>query len=210
MPPNRNRREQAKTAILRVKVTPEQEAELKTLAEVHRCSVPEVLRRGIPALRQAALAIQAGVNADLVLAGDELTVTAKQKALQAFQQLKGPARAAKAAGVTLRTLRYWVETDPVFRQMAEEGASLAVEIVEGQLVKLARKGNLSAIFGVLNAKHPDYGQIRPHMMLRYLKPLFEIVVRRVATYLRPADLDRFAHELRGDFEGFSREQGRAK
>lgn len=210
MPPTEDRKQHVKTEILRVKVTPEQAAELKTLAKIHRCTVPELFRRGIPVLKQSALALQAGVNSDLVLLGDDLTVKAKQQALEAFRQLKGPARAAKAGGVTLRTIRYWVESDPVFRQMAEEGAALAVELVEGQLVKLAHKGNLSAIFGVLNAKHPDYGQIRPHMMLRYLKPLFEIVVKRVATYLRPADLDRFAAELRGDLDDFAREQGRAK
>lgn len=207
MPPSPKRAKRPKVIRVPVQVTPEQKQELEEIARIHRCTVPEVLRRGIPAMKQVALAIQAGATDDLVLSGDELTVKAKQKAIQAFRHRKGPAHAAKAAGVTMRTISYWATSDPVFKQLAEEGAALAVEQVEALLYKQAKKGIIPAIFGILNAKHPDYGQVRPQMMARYLGALFKIVVNRVATFVRPGDLDRFAAELRSDFDDFASASG---
>lgn len=177
-----------------VQVTFDQAAykELQGIAKVLKCSIPEVLRRGVAAMRQHSLAIQAGVGADQLLAGDALTIQAKQKFIQAVGELKGEALAAKDAGVSLRTVRAWYTSDEVFREMISDANAEGVEDIEQCLVAQAKKGQIAAIFGVLNAKHPDYGQIRTQLLQRVLGPLLDQVIRVAAQFLQPADLQRFA------------------
>lgn len=190
----------SKKVQVRFSLSEEEHEDLCHIADQLGCSVAEVLRRGIGPMRQAAIAHQAGVMNDLVLSGDPEVVAAKWKAIEARRNLYGWALCAKAAGVTYKTLKFWIAEDPVFRDLVEEAQAQGNDIAETWLVKKAKEGNVSAIFGILNAKHPDYGMIRTQVLNQILTPLLTRIIEAARRFLQPADLQRFAEEIGGHAE----------
>ena len=136
----------------------------------------------------------------MTISGDENTVQAKAKAIEGRRNMLGWALTAKHAGVTYRTLKFWLDTDPVFRELAEEAQAQSVAVAETWLIKKAREGHVSAIFGVLNAKHPDYGMIRTQLLNQVLNPLLARIIEVARRFIQPADLQRFAQEIGGHAE----------
>jgi hypothetical protein len=85
-----------------------------------------------------------------------------------------------------------MQIDAVFAQLAEEAQARAVAMVEGALFKKALEGHVSAMFGILNARHPDYGQIRNQMIQMHLAQTVDGILD-VAHQFVPADSwNRFA------------------
>ena len=176
-------------------LNPDEYAYVKEMAELINSSVAEVMRRALPAAKQAILASMAGVNQVLCLSGDNITVSAKNQAIAAFCEGKGPALAARAAGITLQTIRVWLKDDPIFAQLAQENSYQAVEEIETCLYKAAKKGNVSAMFGVLNAKHDQYGMLRPDMLRPMTDKIAEMVNRVARTYVSVTDHESFSREI---------------
>ena len=183
----------------------EEFAGAEEMAGLINSSIAEVIRRSLPVARREILASKAGVNQELCLSGDNLTVTAKNQAIAAFSDGKGPALAAREAGITLRTIRVWLKDDPVFAQLAQENSYQAVEEIETCLYKAAKKGNVSAMFGVLNAKHDQYGMLRPDMLRPMTDKIAEMVNRVARTYVSIADYESFSREILRGMESVVRD-----
>lgn len=173
----------------------EEKETLDLVAATLRCTGPEVLRRGLLMMKLQALEIEAGGLADTVLAGDRLTVSTKLQYIRAIGVHMGAVLAAQEVGVSRRTVGYWLENDPVFRERVHEANAVAVEGQQRNLVNAANAGNVLAMQTILNAKHPDYGQVRLQILQRVVAPLTERVIQRAAHYLRPDDLQRFAADV---------------
>lgn len=187
--------EKTKVGVL---LTPEERERAERLAESESCTIAELFRRALETHEQHRNLPT--TTTDLILQGDQLTRMAKTRALQAFSQMQGIPRAANAAGVTQATIYNWLEHDPVFRTQAEECKNYAIDQVEGMLARTARKGNVTAMLAILNAHHPDYGQIRTQLLQRVLNPFLDRIVKLASQFIQPGDLKRFIEELTRDAE----------
>ncbi|CAN0489322.1 unnamed protein product, partial [Phaeothamnion confervicola] len=115
----------------------------------------------------------------LFMTGSAETLEQKRLCLAAFGEGKGETLAARAAGVTKRTVRHWLNTDPTFYELAEDAVSGCVEEIEHLLYVDGRKPGpqyFSSKIAILNAKNPDYGVIRPQMLMRILAPCAEKII----------------------------------
>ena len=185
---------------VRVPVTPAERQQIEDLATRLKISRSEVLRRGLPLLLAQVENAEAGGPPDITMGGDSTTLAAKNLALQSIRSGKGIAMAAQDAGVTVRTVEFWSEKDPVFAQLAYESKAHFVESVEQTLLALAsgHKGkspNVTACLAYLNANHPDYGVMRQQSAERLLEEVVNGVLDVAERLLPPDNLDAFTEAI---------------
>jgi hypothetical protein len=207
--------EEKKGPTIQVQVTATEKEQVVALAKRLSCSQGEVLRRGLPHLVKALEAEAAGeqLATILELSGDAATRAWKEKALTAARAGNGVPLAAKAAGVSQRTVHYALNRDPVFRQLFDEARALQVDRVERTLIDVAKVPNprhVMAMLAVLNAHHPCYGQPRMQSFLYMLRPFIDRIVVLVEKYV-PAGLQQpFCEELSRDAEQVALEAASGK
>lgn len=113
---------------------------------------------------------------ELAMRGDEETVRRKGEALVVFSAMGNNSAAASHVGVTSSTIQHWLETDPVFHQLAQDSRARAVSKAKMKLYALAMGGNISALFGILNNEDPEFGQVRTQMIELYSRKFKEHVL----------------------------------
>lgn len=142
---------------------------------------------------------------EIQFAGTAEEVEKKWLAVECFAEQKGPAMTAREIGVTRKTIVFWMDTDELFREAAQSARAEAIEIVEHLMWrKAAREENLSAGFGLLNAKHEHWGLMKQGYIDKQVRRIIESqVIPIVQRYLRGADLESVGRELRSVFGGSS-------
>lgn len=183
------------TGAVTVRLNEEEQTIVKDLAEAMGCSQGELFRRCLPAVRQQTLLALAGDNTVIEMLGDKQTLEAKQKIVKRLRWLDPEAIACSKAGVLRRTFAIWLQADAVFRMLCEEAQAIGIGMAERWLVREARAGKIAAIFGLLNAKHPDYGVIRRQLIDRVLSPFVQKVLDVAAEFLSSDALDTFSERI---------------
>lgn len=178
-----------------VRLNEEEQVIVRELAESLGCSQGELFRRGLPAVRQQMLLALAGDNTVIEMLGDKQTLDAKNKIIKRLRWLDPEAIAVNKAGILRRTFALWLQADAVFRMLCEEAQAIGIGMAERWLVREARNGKIAAIFGLLNAKHPDYGVIRRQLIDRVLSPFVQKVLNVASEFLHSDALDAFSERI---------------
>lgn len=190
--------DEKKAARIQIYVTTEQQAKVAQMLATlgGKTTASDLFRRAIDALEEQLAREMTGLETlELQMSGDPDILAKKQLAIKAFGYLANVPLVAERVGVTSRTIYYWLESDAVFNQLAEEAQARTVGMVEGALFKKAMDGHVSAMFGILNARHPDYGQIRNQMIQVHLAGVVDAILN-VAHRFVPSDAwDRFTEAV---------------
>lgn len=171
------------------------------LAKRLGCNVSEIFRRALPLFRMHLEAQAVGAPIEVSMKGDDVTIRWKKQVLEFAAEGFGHTKCAYEVGVTPATVRYHLDTDPLFQQLFNDARALCMEDMEQQLIRLAKhpkKPNVTAALAYLNAHNPDYGQIRTQVMQRILGPFLDRICKLAQQYIPPGLLDKFITELSAD------------
>lgn len=181
---------------MQIEISAERRAEVDELAGRMNCKATELVLRAIDAY---AAQHRDDIPLMLQMSGGPDTIAAKERALESYRRMEGPAGAAERAGVTVTTIKHWVDSDPVFRQISEEAIQRCVDTVQARMFEEAQKPGPNAFrdrIAILNAYHPDFGIIRPQMLVKVLGPFLDRVIECAAAFIKePEALECFAREL---------------
>lgn len=172
---------------------------VEELLEHYGCSKSTLFRMGLDALWYR----YNQPETELKFEGDADTIERKWEVVRCFAEQKGPAMAAREAGVTRKTIEFWMSTDQLFREAARDARAEAIEIVEHLIWrKAAREENLTAGFGLLNAKHEHWGLMKQGFVDKQVRRVIESqVIPIVQRYLSGRDMESLGRELRAVFGG---------
>jgi hypothetical protein len=171
------------------------------LAGELNCTESEVFSRALHHLGQEVE--QQKLPIEGRLSGDADIVRRKRLALEAFAVLGNGAVAAARAGVCTRTVRSWVETDPIFAERAQAVQAAAVGQIRSKMWEKAAEGHTSSMFGILNAFDPEFGQIRAAMINRVVTPLLEAAAKSASQFLTHDQLLIYSADVQRAFSQIS-------
>lgn len=166
------------------------------LQKLFQCNKSVIFRMGIDALLEQNRAMEF-VGA-VAFDGDAETVAKKWAVFEALRCGKGIVMSAREAKTTPRTVRDWLQNDPNFLEWAQDAKDESVEMAEYVVHhKAVNENHLGAAFGVLNAKHSQYGMVKAGFVVAKIKKFNkDVVLPLVAKYLSRDQLGKFAGELR--------------
>jgi len=102
--------------------------------------------------------------------GDKRERTAKIEVLAYIEEMFTVVTACRAAGFPRYKFKRWIADDAVFRACVEEAMLVCIQTVEATMFRSAMttdsKGQLTACFGILNAKTSDYGLLKAQLFAR--------------------------------------------
>ena len=145
-----------------------------------------------------ALALEGSQGEQLL--GPPETVIRKKRVLEALEDAFTVTGACKLASVPLATYWGWYANDPIFRNLAQGAAGAVIDRVEGKLLDLADRGNVTAVLAFLNAHHPSYGRIRYEVLERICMPFIEDVGSLLEEFVPASSMDAVRTRLFGSFE----------
>lgn len=177
------------------------------------CTVGEIFRRALPLFVMHLEAAAAGSPREVSMRGDDATLRWKRQALEIAAEGQGPTRCAYEVGVTPATVRYHLDTDPLFKQLFDEARHLCVEDMETHLIRMAKhpkRPNVTAALAYLNAHHADYGQIRTQVLQRILGPFLDRICKLAQQYVPPGLLNEFIEQLGADAQRVALESAGGK
>lgn len=173
---------------------------IAALVERFKVTKSMVFRMGIDALSESVQK-----PSEVKLEGSKGIRDKKWIIIDELLKGKGPCMAARTAETTRRTLKHWMTTDPLFAELAHDARDESVEMVEHVVWhKAANEKNLNACYGVLNARHEQYGLVKSGYVEAQLKKLIEgRVIPAVQRYLSRDDMESLGLELRAIIDGSS-------
>jgi hypothetical protein len=138
---------------------------------------------------------------EIAFEGDADTQEMKWTVVRCFAEQKGPAMAAREAKTTRATITHWMKTDKLFAEVAHDARAEAIEIIEHLMWrKGAKEENLTAAFGLLNAKHEHWGLMKQGFVDKQVRRVVESqVIPLVQRYLSGRDMESLGRELRAIF-----------
>lgn len=181
---------------IQIEVSDEKRLALDSLASKMNCKAPDLMLRALDAYLD-----QNSGTIPLVqqMSGSPEVLAQKNLALRAYRKMAGQAGAARDAKVTLATIRYWIKTDEIFAQLAEEATQYCVDQVRNRMFLEAMKPGPASFrdrIAILNAKDADFGIIRPQMLVKILGPFLDRVIECASILTEdPEKLQHFAVEL---------------
>lgn len=165
------------------------------LQKLHQCNKSVIFRMGLDALMREHQVIAVETAG---FSGDEETVEMKWKVVEALRCGKGMVMSAREAGTTRKTVYSWLADDPLFAEFAQDAKDESIELVEHVVWhKGKEEQNLNACYGILNAKHAQYGMVKAGFVeAKIRKFLKEKVLPLVERYIPRDQAGKFAGELR--------------
>lgn len=156
-----------------------------------------VVRMGIEALHNSLIVEQP----EVAFSGPPETVAAKWVIVKAHASHKGLAIASEEAGVTRETAQFWLDTDPVFEQFVQAAWDKSIELADYKLWHIGyNEENIKALFGILNAQHPDYGMVKQEYIQGKVRQMLEKeILPLVTARLSRDDLASLRRELSAIF-----------
>jgi predicted transcriptional regulator len=150
------------------------------------------------ALEQLAETVKPEAECLYKFAGNDDLVAKKRFVVRGIEKGKGLVMIARELGVTRRTIHRWLADDPDFKEAAQDGKDLSIELVEYVLFRAALVDKkLNASFGVLNAKHAQYGMVKAGFVSQKIKQfLRKQVVPEIEVFVARDKLGELVKRLR--------------
>lgn len=89
------------------------------------------------------------------MGGRRKMLDARELAVAKFEESGLYSTAARAAGINRHTLHRWTREEPEFKQKMDEARTAAIAILEDELMKMAKKGNLGTVKFALQQLAPE-------------------------------------------------------